>query len=111
MKAHISKTLPNQLSVSLVKMKDFVIFAELFNVKQLKDINTSPYLYKHILNCLAKLGLPLTNDGTTALTDKKVGLIKLLDDHIKSHSPSQAVLSFHCIIHQESYCNLLWICN
>lgn len=104
MKAQMSKTLPKQLSMSLIKRKDFVIFAELFSVKQLKDINTGPYLYKHILNCSAKLGLPLTTDGTNALTDKKVGLVNLLNDNVKAHSPSQAVLSFHCIIHQESLC-------
>ena len=46
----------------------------------------------------------ITTDGAPALTGKNVGLIKLLNDKVKREHPLHSVMSFHCIIHQESLC-------
>jgi hypothetical protein len=47
---------------------------------------------------LKKLFCVMT-DGAAAMVGKKNGSIKLLENHIGSR-----LLSFHCIIHQESFC-------
>ncbi|CAM1320288.1 EPM2AIP1 (predicted) [Pycnogonum litorale] len=79
-------------------------------MESLKNTNTGQDLYECLINCLERSGLPLnrlagiTTDGAPALTGKHVGLVKLLNDKVKEDHPLHNVLSFHCIIHQESLC-------
>ena len=84
------------------------ITEELLSLEHLKDTTTGQDLFESVENCLDRSGLPLhklaiiTTDGAPALTGKNVGLIKLLNDKVKREHPLHSVMSFHCIIHQES---------
>ena len=90
--------------------KNFEITEELLSLEHLKDTTTGQDLFESVENCLDRYGLPLhklasiTTDGAPALTGKNVGLIKLLNDKVKREHPLHSVMSFHCIIHQESLC-------
>ena len=90
--------------------ENFEITEELLSLEHLKDTTTGQDLFESGENCLEGSGLPLhnlasiTTDGAPALTGKNVGLIKLLNDKVKHEHPLHSVISFHCIIHQESMC-------
>ena len=90
--------------------ENFEITEELLSLEHLKDTTTGQDLFESVENCLDRSGLPLhklasiTTDGAPALTGKNVGLIKLLNDKVKCEHPLHYVISFHCIIHQESLC-------
>ena len=90
--------------------ENFEITEELLSLEHLKDITTGQDLFESVENCLDRSGLPLhklasiTTDGAPALIGKNVGLIKLLNDKVKREHPLHSVMSFHCIIHQESLC-------
>ena len=90
--------------------ENFEIKEELLSLEHLKDTTTGQDLFESVENCLDRSGLPLhklasiTTDGAPALTGKNVGLIKLLNDKVKREHPLHSVMSFHCIIHQESLC-------
>ena len=53
--------------------------------------------------CLDKL-VSITRDGAPSLTGKHSGLIKRINDKIQADYPLHKVLSFDCVIHQESLC-------
>ena len=90
--------------------ENFKINEELLSLEHLKDTTSGKDLLESVENCLDRSGLPLhklasiTTDGAPALTGKNVGLIKLLNDKVKREHPLHSVMSFHCIIHQESLC-------
>ena len=91
--------------------ENFEITEELLSLEHLKDTTTGQDLFESDENnCLDRSGLPLhklasiTTDGALALTGKNVGLIKLLNDKVKHEHSLHSVMSFHCIIHQESLC-------
>ena len=90
--------------------ENFEITEELLSLEHLKDTTTGQDLFESVENCLDRSGLPLhklasiTTDGALALTGKNVGLIKLLNDKVKHEHSLHSVMSFHCIIHQESLC-------
>ena len=90
--------------------ENFEITEELLSLEHLKDTTTGQDLFESVENCLDRSGLPLhklaniTTDGAPPLTGKNVGLIKLLNDKVKREHPLHSVMSFHCIIHQESLC-------
>ena len=89
--------------------RSFNIFEELLSVESLKD-TTGEDLFHAVTNCIERNGLLLnklvsiTTDGAPALTGKNKGLVKLIDTRIKESHPDHSLLSFHCIIHQESLC-------
>ena len=90
--------------------ENFEITEELLSLEHLKDTTTGQDLFESDENCLDRYGLPLhklasiTTDGAPALTGTNVELIKLLNDKVKREHPLHSVMSFHCIIHQESLC-------
>ncbi|CAI9723916.1 transcription factor II-I repeat domain-containing 2-like [Octopus vulgaris] len=90
--------------------ENFEITEELLSMESLKDTTTGKDLFNSVINSSIRSGLTLnklariTTDGAPALTGKHSGLVKLLNDKIKEDFPLHSVLSFHCIIHQESLC-------
>ena len=82
----------------------------LLSVESLKDTTTGEDLFHAVTNCIKRNGLlwnklvSITTDGASALTGKNKGLVKLIDTRIKESHPDHSLLSFHCIIHQESLC-------
>ena len=89
---------------------NFEITEELLAMESLKGTTTGKDLYKNVMNSIIKSRLSLdklasiTTDGAPLLRDKHSGLVKLMTDKIKETSPLNNVLSFQCIIHQESLC-------
>ncbi|CAI9725739.1 transcription factor II-I repeat domain-containing 2-like [Octopus vulgaris] len=89
--------------------ENFEITEELLSMASLKDTTTGKDLFNSVINSSIRSGLTLnklasiTTDGAPSLTGKHSGLVKLLNDKIKDF-PLHSVLSFHCIIHQESLC-------
>ena len=89
---------------------NFVITEELLSIESLKDTTTGKDVYDSVMNSMIKSGLCLgklasiTTDGAPSLTGKHCGFVKLMNDKIKEKFPLNDVLSFHCIIHQESLC-------
>jgi hypothetical protein len=69
------------------------------NTTKSEDILTEfiSYFKKHNID-LNKL-FCVTTDGAAAMVGRKKGFVKLLENHI-----GRKLLSFHCIIHQESLC-------
>ena len=90
--------------------ENFEITEKLLSMECLKDTITGKDLYSSVINRLIRSGLSLdklasiTTDGAPSLTGKHSGLVKLMSDKIKENFPLHSVLSFHCIIHQESLC-------
>ncbi|XP_068213843.1 general transcription factor II-I repeat domain-containing protein 2-like [Palaemon carinicauda] len=90
--------------------KNFEITEELLSMESLKDTVTGKDLYNSVINSLIRSRLSLdklaciTTDGAPSLIGKHCGLVTLMNDKIKEDFPSHSVLSFHCIIHQESLC-------
>ena len=90
--------------------ENFVITEELLSIESLKDTTTGKDLYDSVMNSMMKSGLCLgklasiTTDGAPSLTGKHCGFVKLMNDAVKEKFPLHDVLSFHCIIHQESLC-------
>ena len=90
--------------------RSFNIFEELLSVESLKDTTTGEDLFHAVTNRIERNGLlwnklvSITTDGAPALTGKNKGLVKLIDTRIKESHPDHSLLSFHCIIHQESLC-------
>ena len=90
--------------------ENFEITEELLSLEHLKDTTTGHDLFENVENCLDRSGLPciswqaLQQMVHRHLTGKNVGLIKLLNDKVKREHPLHSVMSFHCIIHQESLC-------
>ncbi|CAI9729984.1 Hypothetical predicted protein [Octopus vulgaris] len=90
--------------------ENFEITEELLSMESLKDTTTGKDLFNSVINSSIRSGLTLnklasiTTDGAPSLTGKHSGLVKLLNDKIKEDFPLHSVLSFHCIIHQESLC-------
>ncbi|XP_066990456.1 general transcription factor II-I repeat domain-containing protein 2A-like [Macrobrachium rosenbergii] len=86
------------------------ITEELLSMESLKDTVTGKDLYNSVINSLIRSRLSLdklasiTTDGAPSLIGKHCGLVTLMNDKIKEDFPSHSVLSFHCIIHQESLC-------
>ena len=78
--------------------EDFEITEELLSLEHLKDTTTNQDLFESVENCLDRSGLPLhklasiTSDGALALTEKNVGLIKLLNDRVKREHPLHSVI-------------------
>ncbi|XP_029639488.1 general transcription factor II-I repeat domain-containing protein 2-like [Octopus sinensis] len=93
--------------------ENFEITEELLSMESLKDTTTGKDLFNSVINSSIRSGLTLnklasiTTDGAPSLTGKHSGLVKLLNDKIKEDFPLHSVLSFHCIIHQESLLNLI----
>lgn len=89
---------------------NFVITEELLSIESLKDTTTGKDLYDSVMNSMMKSGLCLgklasiTTDGAPSLRGKHCGFVKLMNNTIKEKFPLNDVLSFHCIIHQESLC-------
>ena len=79
-------------------------------MESLKDTVTREDLYNSVTNSLIRSKLSLdklasiTTDGAPSLIGKHCGLVTLMKNKIKEDFPSHSVLSFHCIIHQESLC-------
>jgi len=46
----------------------------------------------------------IKTDGARAFTGKNVGMIKFSTNNLKAEHPDSNLLSFHCILHQESLC-------
>ncbi|XP_068233576.1 general transcription factor II-I repeat domain-containing protein 2-like [Palaemon carinicauda] len=90
--------------------ENFEITEELLSMESLKDTVTGKDLYNSVINSLIRSRLSLdklasiTTDGAPSLIGKHCGLVTLMNDKIKEDFPSHSVLSFHCIIHQESLC-------
>ena len=89
---------------------NFTVTEELLSVEPLKVTTTGQDMFESVKNCMEKNGLvwnrmaSITTDGAPSLTGKNDGLIKLIDSKIKETHPHHSLLSFHCIIHQESLC-------
>ncbi|XP_068206391.1 general transcription factor II-I repeat domain-containing protein 2-like [Palaemon carinicauda] len=90
--------------------ENFEITEELLSMESLEDTVTGKDLYNSVINSLIMSRLSLdklasiTTDGAPSLIGKHCGLVTLMNDKIKEDFPSHSVLSFHCIIHQESLC-------
>uniref|UniRef100_A0A8C4X772 SPIN-DOC-like zinc-finger domain-containing protein n=1 Tax=Erpetoichthys calabaricus TaxID=27687 RepID=A0A8C4X772_ERPCA len=62
------------------------------------------------VNCVEKSGLSwnkmasVTTDGARAFSGKNVGIVKLLKNKLQAQDTDSDILSFHCILHQESLC-------
>ncbi|XP_068250678.1 general transcription factor II-I repeat domain-containing protein 2-like [Palaemon carinicauda] len=90
--------------------ENFEITEELLSMESLKDTVTGKDLYNSVINSLIRSRLSLdklasiTTDGAPSLIGRHCGLVTLMNDKIKEDFPSHSVLSFHCIIHQESLC-------
>ncbi|XP_068209241.1 general transcription factor II-I repeat domain-containing protein 2-like [Palaemon carinicauda] len=88
--------------------ENFEITEELLSMESLKDTVTGKDLYNSVINSLIRSRLSLdklasiTTDGAPSLIGNHCGLVTLMNDKIKEDFPSHSVLSFHCIIHQES---------
>ena len=89
---------------------NFQLTEELLSVESLKDRTTGKEMFRAVENCIARTGLEwnkmanVTTDGARALTGRDVGLLKLMNDKIKAEHPGHALISLHCVIHQESLC-------
>ena len=87
-----------------------MITEELLPNESLKDTTTGKDLYDSVINSMMKSGLCLrklasiTTDVAPSVTGKHCGFVKLMNDTTKENFPLPNVLSFHCIIHQESLC-------
>ena len=90
---------------------NFQLTGELLSVEYLKDTTTGKDLFHTVENCIARTGLEwnkmasVTTDGARALTEKNVGLLKVMNDKIKAEHPGHALAPLHCVIHQGSLCN------
>ncbi|XP_068223147.1 general transcription factor II-I repeat domain-containing protein 2A-like [Palaemon carinicauda] len=90
--------------------ENFEITEELLSMESLKDTVTGKDLHNSVINSLIRSRLSLdklasiTTDGAPSLIGKHCGLVTLMNDKIKEDFPSHSVLSFHCLIHQESLC-------
>ena len=88
----------------------FCITEELLFMESLKGTTTGQDMFDSVMHSLEKSQLYLdklvniTTDGAPLLTGKHSGLIKRINDKIQADYPLHKVLSFHCIIHQESLC-------
>lgn len=88
----------------------FELTEELLSVESLKDTTTGQDLFNAVENCVERAGLvwnkmaSVTTDGAPALTGKKIGLVKLINNKIKEEHPDHTLLPLHCVIHQESLC-------
>ena len=88
----------------------FCITEELLSMESLKGTTTGQDMFNGVMHsleksqlCLDKL-VSIKTDGAPLLTGKRSGLIKRINDKIQADYPLHKVLSFHCIIHQESLC-------
>ena len=79
-------------------------------LKSIKDTTTGLDIFNAVSSCIERTGLmwnkkaSITTDGARALTGTNIGLIKLINDRIKSEYPDHVILPLHCVIHQESLC-------
>ncbi|XP_025086818.1 general transcription factor II-I repeat domain-containing protein 2B-like [Pomacea canaliculata] len=46
----------------------------------------------------------MATHGAKSFTGKNIGMVKLLKDKLTTENPGSDILSFHCILHQESLC-------
>lgn len=89
---------------------NFEITEELLSLESLKNTTTGKDFFNSVITTLNSSGLSLdklagiTTDGAPSLTGKHSGLIKLIRDKIKEDFPFHKMMSFHCIIHQQSLC-------
>ena len=90
--------------------KHFCITEELLSMESLKG-TTGQDTFDSVMHslkksqlCLDKL-VSIATDGVPSLTGKHSGLVRGINDKIQVDYPFiHKVLSFHCIIHQESLC-------
>jgi hypothetical protein len=90
--------------------ENFVITEELLGLESMKDRTTGQDLLECAVNCVEKSGLSwnkmasITTDGARAFSGKNVGMVKLLKNKLQAQDTDSDILSFHCILHQESLC-------
>jgi len=90
--------------------ENFVITEELLGLQSIKSTTTGRDLFENVVDCVEKNALScnkmasITTDGARAFTGKNVSMIKLLTNKLKAERPDSNLLSFHCILHQESLC-------
>lgn len=90
--------------------ENFFITEELLGLESMKSTTTGQDLFECVVDCVEKNALSwnkmasITTDGARAFTGKNVGMIKLIENKLKAEHPDSDVLSFHCILHQESLC-------
>ena len=88
---------------------NFKVTEELLALESLKDTTTGQDLYQTVKSCVERKGLEwsrmasVTTDGAPALTGKNKGMVALLSNKVREEC-GQSLMSFHCIIHQESLC-------
>lgn len=88
---------------------DFKITEELLSLESLKNTTTGQDIFETVKNCVEKKGLgwdrmaSITTDGAPALTGKNKGMVAMLANKVREEC-GQSLMSFHCIIHQESLC-------
>ena len=90
--------------------RNFVITKELLGLESMKDTTTGKDLFEHAVHCVEKKNFSwnkiasITTDGAKAFTGKNMGVVKLLKKKLKAEDANSDVMSFHCILHQESLC-------
>ncbi|PVD28737.1 hypothetical protein C0Q70_11331 [Pomacea canaliculata] len=87
----------------------FTITEELLSMESMKN-TTGQDLFECAVDCVETRGLSwdrmasITTDGAKSFTAKNKGMVKLSKDKLTTENPGSDVLSFHCILHQESLC-------
>ena len=83
---------------------------ELLSLEPMESTTTGRDLLKYVVNAVEKSELPwsklisVTTDGARSLLGKNLGMIRLLNEKYKREHPNHVLVSFHCILHQESLC-------
>lgn len=89
---------------------NFNITEELLSMESLKNTTTSQDIFDSVLDCLKNSNLCLkklisiTTDGAPALIGKNNGFVKLIKNKVLESTLNYDLMSFHCIIHQQSLC-------
>ncbi|KII67267.1 General transcription factor II-I repeat domain-containing protein 2 [Thelohanellus kitauei] len=76
----------------------------------MKDTTTGEDIFKRMENSLHKMELPwpkmtsIMKDGSLSMAGKKVGLLKIIRNHVAEVDSNKELIFMHCIIHQEILC-------
>ena len=83
-----------------------VITKELLGLESIKDTTSGKDLFEHAVHCVEKklVIASITTDGAKPFYGKNLGLAKLLKNMLKAKDANSDIMSFHCILHQESLC-------
>ncbi|XP_025116165.1 general transcription factor II-I repeat domain-containing protein 2-like [Pomacea canaliculata] len=88
----------------------FTITEELLSMESMKNTTTGQDLFECAVDCVEERGLSwdrmasITTHGAKSFTGKNIGMVKLSKDKLTTENPGSDILSFHCILHQESLC-------